>query len=126
MPPSKARPDGGGPTMLEATWNPWKMTAIGMALIAAAAVIMGLLMADWGPRAELEALLSPAVTPAAPAAAPAGGVAPSPSPADVQACNQYAKAQAGDKAIRVVEAREAAQVGEGPGKGTAVGGMVIG
>ena len=110
--------------MLEATWNPWKMTAIGMALIAAAAVIMGLLMADWGPRAELEALLSPAVTPAAPAAAPAGAVAQSPSPADVEACNQYAKAQAGDKAIEVVKAGTAAEVGKGPGKGAALGGMV--
>ena len=110
--------------MLEATWNPWKMTAIGMALIAAAAVIMGLLMADWGPRAELESLLSPAITPAPPAVASVGGVASSPSPADVEACNQYAKAQAGDKAIEVVKAGTAAEVGKGPGKGTALGGMV--
>jgi hypothetical protein len=111
--------------MLEdTTWNPWKMTAIGMMLVVVAAVIMGLLMADWGPRPELEALLSPAVSSAPPTVAPTEVVAQSPSPADVEACNQYAKAQAGDKAIEVVKEGAAAEVGRGSGKGAALGGMV--
>jgi hypothetical protein len=37
----------------------------------------------------------------------------------VEACNQYAKAQAGDKAIEVVK-----EGGAGAGKSSAIGGMV--
>lgn len=110
--------------MVEDTGHPWKMTAIGMALVVAAAVITGLLVVGWGPRAGLEALLSPVIAPAPPAVAPATIVAQSPSPADVEACNQYAKAQAGDKAIEVVKEGAAAGAGRGPGQGAANGGMV--
>jgi hypothetical protein len=115
MPPSKARPEGGERIIVEDTWHPWKMTAIGTALVAAAAVVMGLLMTDWGPRTELEAT---------PAVASAKADAQSPAPADVEACNQYAKAQAGDKAIEVVKEGAAAEARTGPGKGAAIGGMV--
>jgi hypothetical protein len=91
------------------------MTAIGMALVVVTALIAGLLVAGGGLRAGLEALFSP-VVPTPPAASSHRVVAQSPAPADVEACNQYAKAQAGDKAIEVVK--------EGAGKGAVNGGMV--
>ena len=115
MPPSKTRPDGGERVIVEDTWHPWKMTAIATALVVAAAVIMGLLMTDWGPRTELEAT---------PAVASAKADAQSPAPADVEACNQYAKAQAGDKTMEVVK-EGAAEAGWGPGRGGDIGGMVV-
>jgi len=101
--------------MVEDIGHPWRMTTIGMALLVVTAVIAGFLVAGWGPRAGLEALFSP-VIPAPPAASHPKVVAQSPAPADVEACNQYAKAQAGDKAIEVVK--------EGAGKGAVNGGMV--
>jgi hypothetical protein len=100
------------------------MTALGMALIVAAAVIMGFLMAGWGPRAELEAMLAPVIAPASPAPMRAKVVAETPAPADVQSCNQSAKAQAGDKTIEVVK-DGAAEVGWGPGRSGDIGGMVV-
>ena len=39
----------GGDDMVEDTWNPWKMTAVGMMLVVATAVITGLVVAGWGP-----------------------------------------------------------------------------
>ena len=101
--------------MVEDIGHPWRMTAIGMAVVVVTAVIAGFLVAGWGPRAGLEALFSPVVS-APPAASPPKVVAQSPAPADVEACNQYAKAQAGDKAIEVVK--------EGAGKGAVNGGIV--
>ena len=97
---------------------------IGMTLVVVTAVFAGLLVAGWGPRAGLEAFLSPVISPAPPAEAPAKVVAQSPSPADVEACNQYAKAQAGDKAIEVVKEGAAAEAGRGAGRGVANSGMV--
>ena len=99
------------------------MTAISMALLVVGVVITGLLVAGWGPRAGLEALFSP-VVPAPPAEAPARAASHSPSPTDVEACNQYANAQAGDKAIVVVKEGAAGEAGRGAGKGAVNGGMV--
>ena len=106
--------------MVGDTGHPWKMTAIGMALVVSTAVITGLLVSVWGPRAGLEALFSSGVS-SPTVTSTAGAVAQSPSPADVEACNQYAKAQAGDKAIEVV--KEGA-VGRRAGTGAVNGGMV--
>jgi hypothetical protein len=114
--------------VIEHTVNPRKTTALGIALVVAAAVIAALLVAGWGSRAGLDALLSSMMSPAPAEApvkmAPAQMVAQSPSPADVEACNQYAKAQAGDKTIEVVKEGAAAEAGRGPGKGVVNGGMV--
>ncbi|HET6366534.1 MAG TPA: hypothetical protein VFG27_04855 [Pseudomonadales bacterium] len=93
-----------------------------MALIVAAAVIMGFLMAGWGPRAELDAMLAPVIAPASPA--PAKVVEETPAPADVESCNQSAKARAGDKTIEVVK-DGAAEAGWGPGRSGEIGGMVV-
>jgi hypothetical protein len=118
MAPGKARSDGRAAG--EDMGLPWKMTAIGITLIVVTAVITVLVVGGWGPRAALEALFSP-VVPAPPATAPVAG---SPSPTDVEACNQYANAQAGDKAIEVVKEGAAAEAGRGAGKGAVNGGMV--
>ena len=124
LPAGKARPAGVGRATVEDTREPWKMTALGMALIVAAAVIMGFLMAGWGPRAELEAMLAPVIAPASPAPAPAKIVTETPAPADVESCNQSAKAHAGNKTIEVVK-EGVAEAGWGPGRGGEIGGMVV-
>ncbi len=98
--------------MAEDRWNLWKTTAVGMVLVVSMAVVTGLVVAGWGPR-EVAPLSSPA-----PRAASGARI---PEPDDVSACNQYAKAQAGDKAIEVVK-----DGGRGAGKGAAIGGMVAG
>lgn len=62
-------------------WNPWKMTAIGMALVVATALITGLVVANWH-RADSPAA-SPPPDPLAsrpPAAAPPPTVATAPGP----------------------------------------------
>ncbi|HTK91384.1 MAG TPA: hypothetical protein VL948_14150 [Verrucomicrobiae bacterium] len=100
--------------MAEDTWNLWKMTAVGMVLVVSIAVVTGLVVAGWGPRE------GGAPQPASAPGRVASG-AGNPEPGDVSACNQYAKAQAGDKAIEVVK-----DGGPGAGKGAAIGGMVAG
>jgi hypothetical protein len=120
--------------MAEDTWNPWKMTAIGMMLVVAIAVVTGLVVAGWGPKDDTVASSS-----SAPGRRAAPIVPRTPSQADVDACNQYANAQAGDKAIEVVKDGAVGAVagaavgaaggaiadgGKGAGKGAAIGGIV--
>ena len=120
--------------MAEDTWNPWKMTAVGMMLVVATAVITGLVVASWGPKEATTDSSS-----SAPARRAAEPIARMPSQADVDACNQYAKAQAGNKAIEVVKdgaigavagatvgaaGGDIADGGTGAGKGAAIGGIV--
>lgn len=126
MPPSKVRPDGGGRALVQDPGHPWRMTAIGMALIVITVVITGLLLGGRWPIAALEALLAPIFSSAPPEVAPppVKAVDQFPAAADVEACNQYAKAQAGDKAIEVVKEGSAAEAGRGAGKGAVTGGMV--
>jgi hypothetical protein len=100
--------------MAEDTWNFWKMTAVGMVLVVTIAVVTGLVVAGWGPR---EGVVSQSASTPARVATGVGN----PEPGDVSACNQSAKAQAGDKAIEVVK-----DGGPGAGKGAAIGGMVAG
>ena len=144
-------------------WNPWKMTAIGMALVIVTAVITGLVVASWnsgdksqGSQAsQVSAPAVPAPAPAvsAPAPAPApvrpaaaprtasnqAPPAPTPTAADVDACNSYAKAQVGDKTVETVKdaligaaagaglgaaGGAIAGGGKGAGKGAGIGGVV--
>jgi hypothetical protein len=120
--------------MAEGTWNPWKMTAIGMMLVVATAVVTSLVVAGWGPKTD-----TVASSPSAPVRRAAPPLSRTPSQADVDACNQYAKAQAGDKAIEVVKDGAVGAVagaavgaaggaiadgGKGAGKGAAIGGIV--
>jgi uncharacterized protein YcfJ len=118
----------------EDTWNPWKMTAVGMMLVVAIAVVSGLVVASWGPKEGPTASSSSATAPRA-----AEPISRPPSRADADACNQYAKAQAGNKAIEVVKDGAISAVagstvgaaggaladgGTGAGKGAAIGGIV--
>src|SRR5207245_8170963 len=65
-------------------WNPWKMTAIGMALVIVTAVITGLVVASWNSGdksqgSEASQVSAPAVSAPAPAVS-----APAPAPAPVR------------------------------------------
>jgi hypothetical protein len=134
-------------------WNPWKMTAIGMALVLATAAITGIVVANWSGRdaekvatdpvraaaphgaAAPRVAAVPNVAPAAPASQPVAAVPP---PAAVEACNQYA-ATTRDKTIQVVKdgaigtaigavvgaaGGAIAGGGKGAGKGAVIGGLV--
>jgi hypothetical protein len=113
--------------MTQNNWaNPWKLTTIGLILVAVTALITGLVVANWsGNQADRQAALggtppsppaggapappSPAVanSPApAPRAAPAAGQPRAvPAQASIDACNRYAGAQVGqhDKTAEVVK-----------------------
>jgi hypothetical protein len=114
-------------------WNPWKMTAIGMALVIVTALATGLVVANWYGNDKLRPVTSTSRGSVRP-------VATTPSASDIDVCNQYAKASAGDKTTEVVKdaliggalgagvgAAGGAIAGRGGrdvGKGAAVGGVV--
>ena len=103
--------------MSDASWNPWKMTAIGMALVIVTALITGLVVAGWNSADK------PAPAPKA-GSSGARQVAATPTPADVEACNRYAHSQVGDKTTEVVkDALIGGAVGAGVG---AAGGAIAG
>jgi hypothetical protein len=150
-------------------WNPWKMTVIGMGLVMATALITGLVVANWSKadrpsgspspdsltsQPSTSAPPTPAIAPApvkAPASQPARSAgaprvasdqaprAPIPRASDVDACNAYAKAEAGDKTVETVKDALIGAVagagvgaaggaiaggGKGAGKGAGIGGVV--
>ena len=118
---------------VKSDWNPWKMTTIGLALVIATALVTGLVVASWnstnskpGSGTSLRgSIRKAAVTPTA---------------SDIDACNQYARAQAGSTATETLKdaliggaigagvgAAGGAIAGKGGkdvGKGAAVGGLV--
>jgi len=118
-------------------WNPWKMTAVAMAVVMVTAVVTGLVVANWsGAAPEPKAAATPA-----PAAPKPVAQAPVPTPDAIAACNRYAGSQAGprDRTLEVVKdaaigAAVGAAVGaaggaiadggKGAGKGAAIGGLV--
>jgi len=126
--------------MSDSTWNPWKLTTIGMALVLATALVTGLVVANWSGSEPPQKAAAPA--PAAQRAPARAAVAPAvPTQAAIDACNQYAASQAGqhDKTMEVVkDAAVGALVGaavgaaggaiadggKGAGKGAAIGGVV--
>lgn len=119
--------------MPEQSWNPWKMTAIGMALVIATALVTGLVVANWTSKEEVKPV-------SVVSRAPVRHAAATPSASDVDACNQYAKSVSGDKTTEVLKdaliggaigagvgAAGGAIAGKGGkdvGKGAAVGGVV--
>jgi hypothetical protein len=133
-------------------WNPWKMTAIGLALVVTTAVVIGVVVAnrtgrDVEPKAETLSVTTRSastqnVNPARPSAPVATAQPPSlPSQATIDACNQQAAAQSsqrsktkeividgaiGAAAGAVVGAAGGAIVGggSGAGKGAAIGGIL--
>lgn len=126
-------------------WNPWKMTAIGMALVVATALVTGLVVANLSGKSEEQArTYATAPARSAPALAPAPRrepVSTVPTQAAIDSCNQYASGQAGqhDKTMEVVKDATIGAVvgaavgaaggaiadgGKGAGKGAAIGGVV--
>lgn len=125
--------------------NPWKLTAIGMAVVMATALVTGLVVANWsgGDRTaqeqkapEPKAQAPRAAAPARVASAPA-----TPGPSTIEACNKYAAGEAGtkDKTMEVVKDGAVGAIvgaavgaaggaiaggGKGAGKGAAIGGVV--
>ena len=123
--------------MSNGDWNPWKLFAVGMGLVALTAVVTAAVVADWsGPKAVTSG----------PTPSTARAVAPAPAPmvptaAVVEACNQYAAAHVGrqDKTTEMVKDGAIGAVvgtvigaaggaiadgGKGAGKGAAIGGLV--
>jgi hypothetical protein len=124
-------------------WTPWKLAAIGVALVAVTALVTGIVVAHWntatpdparepagGEIASGSRTTSPpatakpgsgAVTRATPAPGPRLAVAP--SAADIEACNQYAKSQTDKTTETIKDALIGGAVGAGVG---AAGGAVAG
>jgi hypothetical protein len=135
--------------MTQNGWNPWKITAIGMAVVVVTALVTGLVVANWtGTEPDRAAADKPGVRVAeAPARSvrAATAVPTTPSKSAIEACNRYAAAEGGgkkdtrDKTLEVVKdgaigAAVGAAVGaaggaiadggKGAGKGAAIGGLV--
>ena len=124
--------------MADERWNPWKMTTIGMALVIATALVTGLVVANWySPDAPRPAVAPKASAPAHTAPAPVRAAA-KPTAADVQACNDQAKADR-EPTLKIVKdtaiggavgagvgaaTGAIADGGSGAGKGAGVGGIV--
>lgn len=86
--------------------NPWTLTGIAMALIVVTALVTGLVVASWtGEPSEADERRAAPPRPAAREAAR------TPAPADVQACNVYARAAARGGSLEAVA--EAAGVAAG-------------
>jgi hypothetical protein len=97
---------------MEKSWNPWKVTALGLVLVMATALITGLVVANWSgtsqdaaeqkqatptagrPAAPSRVATTPHPAPAAPRVAQAPGV---PTQDVVEACNRYASQQVGEQ-----------------------------
>jgi len=135
------------------TWNPWKVTAIAMALVMSTALVTGLVVANWTgserdrqpetlkSQPKSEAPKAPARLAAKPVTAQATTTPMAPTQAAVDACNQWAAQQTGqqDKTLEVVKdgavgalvgaavgaaGGAVADGGKGAGKGAAIGGAV--
>lgn len=137
--------------MLNSSWNnPWKLTSLGLGLVAATALATGLVVANWtGKEGDKTAAVeagsgrtAPRVAGSqAPAAAPAVPTQSGPTQSAIEACNQYAASQAGQRDKTVDTVNDAgigaiagaalgaaggaiANGGRGAGKGAAIGGLV--
>jgi hypothetical protein len=152
-------------TMTNSNWNPWKLTTMGLLLSIVVALVTGLVVANWTgsppegdqrtairsqePAAPARSKSAPraiASAPAAPAQAPVVSAPAAPAPkvptqSAIEACNQYAAADAGshDKTMEVVKDGLIGAVGgaaigaaggaiagggKGAGTGAAIGGLV--
>jgi hypothetical protein len=135
--------------MTQNSWNPWKITAIGMAVVVVTALVTGLVVANWtGTERDRAAADKPAVKVAEQSPKPArvaSAMPATPSKSAIEACNRYAAAEAGgkkdtqDKTVEVVKdgaigaalgaavgaaGGAIADGGKGAGKGAAIGGLV--
>jgi hypothetical protein len=80
--------------------NPWKLIAVGMALVIATVIVTGLVVANWGGReSDKKAVdVSPGRATPREATSPAAPTTPGvPTQSAIDACNQSAAAQAGQR-----------------------------
>lgn len=137
--------------MTNDSWkNPWKLTAIGMALVIATVLVTGLVVANWSGRESDKKVVdvapgrpAPSVATSAPGPTVAGVPTQSgvPTQLAINTCNQSAASQAGQRentkdtviagaigavAGAAVGAAGGAMVdgGSGAGKGAVIGGLV--
>jgi uncharacterized protein YcfJ len=137
--------------VLNSSWNnPWKLTSLGLGLVAATALATGLVVANrTGKESDKTAALETGAVRTAPrivgaqppAAAPAVPTQSAPTQSAIEACNQYAASQAGqrDKPMDTVKDAGIGAIagaalgaasgaiaggGRGAGKGAAIGGLV--
>jgi len=123
------------------TRNPWKLTAIGMALVATTALVTGIVMASRSKPDETAAAPAPAVKNPARTVAQVTARPRVPEQVVVKACNEHAAMATGprDKTVEVVKdgavgallgaavgaaGGAIADGGKGAGKGAAIGGLV--
>jgi len=87
--------------MTSESWkNPWKLTAIGMALVIATVLVTGLVVANWGGRESDKKVVdvSPGrATPRVASSPAAPTTARVPTQSAIDTCNQSAAAQAGQR-----------------------------
>jgi len=128
-------------------WSPWKVATIGLAVVATTVLVTALVVGNWKetevtPPAPPGSKAKPrqvAAAPSVPAQAPVRQAAATPSAADIEACNKYAKSATIDKTTEVVKdaviggaigagvgaaGGAIAAGGKGAGKGAAIGGIV--
>jgi hypothetical protein len=130
--------------MADGGWNnPWKLTAIGMALVIVTALATGLVVANWsGKDSDRKVADTSSSRPVSPVASSEAPRAPAvPTQTAINACNHYAATQAGqrnktvdtikDGAIGAVAGAALGAAGgaiagggSGAGKGAAIGGLV--
>jgi hypothetical protein len=132
--------------MTDRSWNnPWKLTAIGMALVVATALATGLVVANWSGKEADSKKTAEVTSSGRPASRVVGSSAPStpavPSQSVIAACNQSAASQVAgrDKTMDTVKDGAIGAVagavlgaaggaiadgGKGAGKGAAIGGLV--
>jgi hypothetical protein len=135
--------------MTDRSWNnPWKLTAVGMALVVATALATGLVVANWSGKEADSKKTAEVTTSGRPASRVAGSSTPStpsapaaPSQSVIAACNQAAASQvpSRDKTLDTVKDGAIGAVagavvgaaggaiadgGKGAGKGAAIGGLV--
>lgn len=132
---------------MDNSWNnPWKLVAIGMALVIVTAVVTGVVVANRTGTQPVEqttntAAVKPPVAPATPAATSPRPAASPPPQSAIDTCNKYAATPPSqrDKTIEVVKdvaiggaggaavgaaGGAIASGGKGAGKGAAIGGLV--
>ncbi len=128
--------------MTSESWkNPWKLTAIGMALVIATVLVTGLVVANWSGRESDKKVVDVSPRRAAPRLATSSTAASVPTQSAIDTCNQSAAAQAGQRektkdtviagaigavAGAAVGAAGGAVIdgGSGAGKGAVIGGLV--
>jgi len=130
--------------MADGGWNnPWKLTAIGMALVIVTALATGLVVANWsGKDSDRKVADASSSRPASRVARSQTPAAPAvPTQTAINACNQQAATQAGhrDKTVDTIKDGAIGAVagaalgaaggaiaggGSGAGKGAAIGGLV--